>query len=234
MVVTDPFREQRSDSMGERADGHGGLLQHFVGGQDSLIGRFRADPLTGCWWWSDEVNEIFGYRSGQIEPSWELIRAQIPEADRTNMDERFARACQEVGAFSWSHRIRAADGVLRSVLVVGEASAREDGRPGLELAGYVMDLTDLRLEAARAAGTDAVQRSAEHRAVIEQAKGALMLAYHLDADAAFALLCWHSQRSNRKLHAIAATVMAGIVSDGLPSTSLRQALDKMLAGPTEP
>jgi len=62
----------------------------------------------------------------------------------------------------------------------------------------------------------------------------LMLAYHLDADAAFALLCWHSQRSNRKLHAIAATVMAGIVSDGLPSTSLRQALDKMLAGPAEP
>jgi len=231
MVVlrTDELRDRGPSPMAEGAAESAGVLRYFVGGQESLVGRFSADPLTGCWWWSAEVYEIFGYQGGEIEPSWDLIRAHTAEADRQQIDERYARACQEVGAFSWSHRVRV-DGVPRSILVVGEADAPDGGRPSLQLAGYIGDLTDFRLQAARAAGTDAVRRSAERRAVIEQAKGALMLAYHLDADAAFALLCWHSQRTNRKLHLIAATVVAGIASDGLPDTSLRHALDKMLAG----
>ena len=231
LMRTHRFSGRGLSPMGERAAESDGILEHFVGGQGSRIGRFSADPLTGCWWWSDGVYEIFGYCAGEIEPSWDLIRSHIPDPDRTQMEEHFARARQEVGAFTWSHRIRAADGVLRSILVVGEKGTREGGRSERELAGYVVDLTCFRLGAARAAGTDAVQRSAEHRAVIEQAKGALMLAYHLDADAAFALLCWHSQRTNRKLHVVASTVMSGIVSDGLPSTSLRNAIDKLLAGP---
>src|SRR6476659_896419 len=38
---------------------------------------------------------------------------------------------------------------------------------------------------------------------IEQAKGAMMIIYGITADAAFALLRWHSQRRNVKLRSIA-------------------------------
>ena len=39
----------------------------------------------------------------------------------------------------------------------------------------------------------AVEASAEHRAVIEQARGALMLAYGFDEDAVFSMLSWVGQ-----------------------------------------
>jgi ANTAR domain len=53
-------------------------------------------------------------------------------------------------------------------------------------------------------------------------QGALMLAYHLDdADAAFALLVWHSQQSNRTLHTIADELVARVSADGLVGRDVR-------------
>lgn len=51
--------------------------------------------------------------------------------------------------------------------------------------------------------TARVTEITEHRAVIEQAKGMLMLVYGLDAGAAFDLLKWRSQKSNTKLRTLA-------------------------------
>ena len=42
----------------------------------------------------------------------------------------------------------------------------------------------------------AVNEAAKHRAVIEQAKGMLMLTYRIDADTAFELLRRHSQTTD--------------------------------------
>ncbi len=59
------------------------------------------------------------------------------------------------------------------------------------------------LEAERAALLEAV----EHRAVIEQAKGMLMLKHRCDADTAFGLLLEISRRERRKVRDIAADVV---------------------------
>lgn len=78
------------------------------------------------------------------------------------------------------------------------SSQRSDhhrGATDLPMAGYVIDLTMLTVQGARGAANDAVQSSAQQRAVIEQAKGVLMLTFGLNADAAFALLVWHSQHT---------------------------------------
>jgi GAF domain-containing protein len=51
-------------------------------------------------------------------------------------------------------------------------------------------------------------KAMQTRAAIEQAKGALMSTHRIDADAAFEMLRQRSQRSNRKLHDVAADVLS--------------------------
>ncbi|WP_123028579.1 ANTAR domain-containing protein [Mycolicibacterium stellerae] len=48
---------------------------------------------------------------------------------------------------------------------------------------------------------------AEHRAVVEQAKGVLMVVYDIDADAALDLLKWRSQATDTELQALAGRLM---------------------------
>ena len=66
-----------------------------------------------------------------------------------------------------------------------------------------------------------------NRAVIEQAKGALMLTYGLTADAAFDLLRFHSQTGNVKLRAIAAELTA-LVSRSATSSRAITRFDRLL------
>ncbi|WP_051021333.1 ANTAR domain-containing protein [Nocardia araoensis] len=66
------------------------------------------------------------------------------------------------------------------------------------------------------------------RAVIEQAKGAVMLVYGLDADEAFAILRVRSQETNTKLRVLAANVAAELPSVGVTS-DLRSRVDRLLS-----
>lgn len=222
------------------------MIRRFAGAQRDGIGRFVAKSASGQWSWSDAVFEIFGYPVGSVEPSWSLIISHVSEKDRAVVQAAYESAMARVGPFSWSHCIRVGD-AWRSILVLGETisidgvdilkwTGQRGSQPsenrrrpaGLYLEGYVIDLTVLRVRGARGAATEAVQRSAQHRAVIEQAKGALMLTFGLTADAAFALLAWHSKRSNRKVHAIAADLMFRVCKDELSGHRLRLAMDCIL------
>jgi hypothetical protein len=94
-------------------------------------------------------------------------------------------------------------GQIRLVMFVGQSEAVAGTVK--RLTGIVIDLTEHMREHAR----EAVAASAEHRASIEQAKGALMLCFGMDADAAFGLLRSYSNRYNIKLSALAERVVAG-------------------------
>lgn len=64
------------------------------------------------------------------------------------------------------------------------------------------------MEAAEVIGQ--LQRALESRAVIDQAKGVIMAARGIDAEAAFAVLVEQSQRQNVKVREIAERVVAGL------------------------
>ena len=184
-------------------------------------------------------------RVRSVTPSWSLIVSHIPPEDRAVAQAAYELATTRVGPFCWSHRVHVGD-AMRSILVLGETSpldgvnshkrtgqrsgrlSENQRRQAVCLEGYVIDLTVLRVQGARGAATEAVQSSARHRAVIERAKGALMLTFGLSADAAFALLTWHSQRSNRKVRAIAADLMAHVHEDELSGQRLRLAMERIL------
>jgi hypothetical protein len=59
---------------------------------------------------------------------------------------------------------------------------------------------------------DGLRTALETRGVIEQAKGILMGRHHCDPDQAFAMLVRVSQRSHRKLRAVAAQLVEATVS----------------------
>ena len=76
--------------------------------------------------------------------------------------------------------------------------------------GYFVDITEAGRHATEAEIHDAVERSAATRAVIEQAKGALMVVQGVSAQDAFAVLRWHSSQANRKLRDIAMFLTEGM------------------------
>ena len=80
----------------------------------------------------------------------------------------------------------------------------------------------------------AVELSAETRAAIDQAKGALMITYGLDEDEAFALLRWHSQHNNIKLRDIATAITDHTSDPGIADLSADGKITKILAGLTDP
>jgi hypothetical protein len=57
-----------------------------------------------------------------------------------------------------------------------------------------------------------VAKFAENRAVIEQAKGMIMIIYGIDDDSAFELLKWRSQETNVKLRLVAEQITHDFVA----------------------
>lgn len=82
--------------------------------------------------------------------------------------------------------------------------------------------------------TDELEVIVSHRAIIDQAKGMLMLLYQVSADAAFAVLKWRSQQLNVKLSTVAAKLLADVpeVLNALPAT--RPPIDHYLMTLTPP
>ena len=75
--------------------------------------------------------------------------------------------------------------------------------------------------------TDALDDILEHRAVIEQAKGMLMLVYQTSAEAAFDTLRWRSQDTNTKLNVLAERLVEAFTAIG-PGVATKHDYDEAL------
>ncbi|MEC3976706.1 PAS and ANTAR domain-containing protein [Amycolatopsis sp. H20-H5] len=189
---------------------------------DELAGLFHFDLATAGWRWSPEVFLILGYPPGSTEPSAELLG---PLAE---VVERAARGGEP---FSVRHRLVTVDGRVVPVLVVGEAERDGEGRV-VAVHGCFVDLDGRRSMAAEqrdeavneAAG---LHRAMASRAIIEQAKGMIMLAYGCDAATAFELLIEASQRSNTKLHTLATRLVTEMETGKAQPEAARQHLERV-------
>ena len=94
--------------------------------------------------------------------------------------------------------------------------------------GYLIDVTDPQSRARSREVASSLRKAMASRATIEQAKGALMLVYGLDAEAAFSLLSWQSQRSNIKLRDLAERLVTVVGGDAHASAAIRQRLDEIV------
>ncbi|HSE71117.1 MAG TPA: PAS and ANTAR domain-containing protein [Nocardioidaceae bacterium] len=171
----------------------------------SPAGPFRYRVVPDSWWWSDTLFRIHGFEPGQVVPTTELLLSHKHPEDEPVVRETVRRVLADGRPFALWHRILDADGRVRQVVSTGAGELR--GGRVVEVHGHMVDVTDAhRLWTSREVA-EAVQRSAESRAVIEQAKGVLMAVLGVDEDEAFELLRRSSQHQNVKVRDLARTMM---------------------------
>src|SRR5262245_74777 len=191
------------------------------------VGSFRFWFVGQRWEWSDEVARMHGYEPGSVQPTTELLLSHKHPDDRQHVQDLLDHALHHGGSFSSRHRFIDTSGREHTVIVLADRMLNDHGAVvGTE--GYYIDLTDTVNQAAKSALDDALPELFEARAAIEQAKGALMIVYRVDADQAFAMLQWRSQQTNTKLRVLAAQLVAELVSVKYQPDTLRQQFDHLL------
>jgi ANTAR domain len=99
--------------------------------------------------------------------------------------------------------------------MLGAGDFADDGAL-LGFSGILVDLTEAVRRTTAREVDEAMELMSQSRPAIEQAKGALMISYGLDADRAFQLLRSYSQRTNVKLRDVARNVVEALVDRDLP------------------
>jgi hypothetical protein len=206
-------------------DGPRATIDALAVGRPQRIGRYKYHVAEDAWTWSDTFYRILGFEPREVVASTAVLAAHLrPEGmDRGQKEVEAAFVTGE--PFSFHTRMVDGRGVERTVLLAGHG---EDagGREVEAVKGYLVDLTESRRLASQADVQRALNGALEHRAVIEQAKGVLMLAHSVDADEAFELLRAYSQDSNVKVRELADRLVELVAKDGRPNNDfLRKVLD---------
>ena len=192
-----------------------------VEGPDESFGTFRYDVRTARMTWSDAIYRIYGFDVAAVLPTLELLAAHQHPDDRAAFREWFRRILVSGDAFCHHHRIVDARRRVRTVMFSGSCIVAAAGQV-LEVNGFLTDLTDMLNRHHAEAVTQAILRSAETRATIEQAKGVLMASFEITNEQAFGLLRMHSSTANRKLRDVAAALVEGLAESRLARLAPRQ------------
>jgi len=197
-----------------------------------LFGSFHYDIAGDRWTWSDGMYRIHGMEPGDVVPTTAVLLSHKHPDDVAEYRRFLERVIAAGESFTFRHRILDLDGVVRSVITVGEGE-RSDSGEVVAFTGYLLDMTETIREDASTLAREVFEQAQEHRANIDQAKGALMVAYGLTDEEAFAVLRWHSQHANLKLRDLAAEMMHRMSVPELVSLPARAKLSAVLAAITE-
>lgn len=203
------------------------VAQALGGGTPQRIGWFRFYFDDQRWEWSAEVQRMYGYEPGTVSPTTELVLSHKHPDDRDEVAAGINDMIAERRAVSAKHRIIDTAGVLRHVIVVSDQLHDDEGSvTGVH--GFYIDVTPALSRQDEAAITAEVAKITERRAVIERAKGMLMLIYGIDENAVFDLLKWLSQENNVKLRVLAEQVARDFSTLGDAAVLSRSEFDRLL------
>ncbi|WP_036527453.1 PAS and ANTAR domain-containing protein [Nocardia sp. CNY236] len=202
-------------------------VDSIVAGTPQTVGTFRFWFATQRWEWSDEVAAIYGYSAGSAQPSTELLLAHKHPDDRELVAHVAAAALHAGEPFCARHRVIDTSGRIHHVIVVADRILDEEDLV-IGASGYVIDVSDTLAENRREILDGTVPELVESRAVIEQAKGVLMVVYGITAEQAFRVLQWRSQETNIKLRTVAQRLVAAIARTGGIPAAQRTRFDHLL------
>ncbi|WP_346621429.1 ANTAR domain-containing protein [Blastococcus montanus] len=188
-------------------------------------GRYRFDGRSGAWWWSPELTELLGATAGVTPCTETFVAPQHPD-DRERTVAALTAACAEARTFSLQVRLVDGPGPERAAMLVGEPSRADEGAvegllveiPAVSGGSGADRLSALEAEAAQ------LRTAMASRAVIEQAKGILMLLTSCGEQVAFGLLTHISSHTHRKVRDVALAITESAVGRGALPDDVRRIL----------
>jgi PAS domain S-box-containing protein len=169
------------------------------------VGWFRFYFDDDHWEWSPEVEKMHGYPPESVTPTTELVLSHKHPDDFRHIADVIELIRRTRQPLSTRHRIVDVQGAVHHVVVVGD-QLHDDRGDVVGTHGFYVDVTPA--EHARQEQMSAeLAKITENRAVIEQAKGMLMVIYAIDDDTAFELLRWRSQETHVKLRLLAQQII---------------------------
>ncbi|MBW8711504.1 MAG: PAS and ANTAR domain-containing protein [Mycobacterium sp.] len=167
---------------------------------------------------------MHGYAPGQVQPTTALVMSHKHPDDAANVARLIEEMTGKGKPFSSRHRIIDTRGRIHLVVVIGERLCG-DGGTVIGSQGLYVDISDV-----DGGGTveDAIADFTEHRALIEQAKGILMMTYGISAERAFDIMVWRSQETNTKLRKLASQVIDDFTTQLQVPAGIRERADHLL------
>jgi hypothetical protein len=182
------------------------ITQALAGGSPHRVGWFRFYFADERWEWSDQVHRLHGYEPGTVVPTTQLVLSHKHPDDYVQVAATLDEIRRTHKTFSTRHRIVDTRQVVHEVIVIGDRLYDNAGEV-IGTHGFYVDVTETG-RAREEMVSAAVAEITENRAVIDQAKGMLMLIYRISEASAFELLKWRSQETNVKLRVLADQVIA--------------------------
>jgi PAS domain S-box-containing protein len=189
------------------------------------VGSFRYLRNEDRWEWSDAVAQMHGYSPGQVQPTTALVLSHKHPDDAANVAALIEAMTGQGRPFSSRHRIVDTRGRIHPVAVIGERLRDATGAV-IGSHGLYVDLSDV--DDGDHTVENAIAEFAEHRALIEQAKGVLMMTYGISADRAFDILVWRSQETNTKLRKLATQLIEDFTVELHVPAGIRERADHLL------
>jgi hypothetical protein len=191
-------------------------------------GRYCYDASDERWTLAGITRDILGLGAGTAIDVSTLVEL-VADDERTQVARFVLDAIEDRVPFSTVLHVVRPHGP-REVLVVGEGTY--DGERLAAVHGHVVDLGALGAEYRNERIDREVAEVVANRATIEQAKGALSMAYGFDEDSAIALLRRWSSHRNVKVTLLADRLVAALGAGALTGPQLRAAVEALLASVT--
>jgi PAS domain S-box-containing protein len=169
------------------------------------------------WEWSAEAAHIHGYPSVEMHPTTVEVMLHKHPDDVAKMIAALEQVRRTQRSINTRHRIIDVQGHTREVLVVGQ-QLRDDTGTVIGTHGFYVDVTPaVRALHRQESGWEElvgkkVAEILEHRTVIDEVKGMLMLIYRIDGARAFDILRWRSQATNSKLRVFVEQLLDDVVA----------------------
>lgn len=209
------------------ADGFEVTGQGRCSSSDDLqsVATFRFWFGNHQWEWTPEAAVLHGYPPAPMTPTPDVVATHHYPDEYAAVLAMLEQLRTRSIPLSWAGRILDTDGRVRPVVMIAHP-VRDRGRV-VGADGVYLDLADYTDASVQASVDNHIRAFREHSAVIEQAKGMIMIVYGVSAERAFEVLSWRSQTGNTKLSAVCADIVAASTALRL-GDDVRQEFDQLI------